>query len=144
MSDFVRSIPVRWNDCDPAGIVFHAHYVRWMDEGFHDLALVRGVDFRAMEAMDPNFRSSPLVDIGCAFRAPAQYGDLLDHRIAPPEIGSGRAFRVLHRFYKGETLVAEGHQVRIWAMAGPGGEGLRAIVVPGPIAAKLRGDDLPP
>lgn len=140
MSDFVRAVTVHWNDCDPAGIVFHSHYVRWMDEGFHELARARGVDFALLQAADPAFRGAPLVNIGCAFRAPAMYGDTLEHRIAPPAFGAGRSFRVLHRFLKGDVLVAEGEQVRIWGMAGPGGTGLRAVPVPPDLAARLRGE----
>jgi hypothetical protein len=30
MGHFTRSFLVHWNDCDPAGIVFHAYYIRWM------------------------------------------------------------------------------------------------------------------
>ena len=140
MNDFVRHVPVHWNDCDPARIVFHSHYVRWMDEGFHELARARGVDFAALQVAEPSFRGSPLVNIACAFRAAAMYGDTLEHRIAPPEIGGGRSYRVRHSFRKGAVLVAEGEQVRIWGMAGPGGEGLKAAPVPPDIAVRLRGE----
>lgn len=139
MSDFVRHVPVHWNDCDPARIVFHSHYVRWMDEGFHEFLRDRGVDYSALQKAEPSFRGSPLVNISCAFRSPALYGDTLEHRIAPPEIGNGRSFRVRHAFYKGGTLVAEGEQVRIWGMAGPNGEGLRAVPVPREVAQRLCG-----
>jgi hypothetical protein len=37
-------------------------------------------------------------------------------------------------------VVAEGEQVRIWGMSGPGGEGLRAVPVPAGAAARLRGE----
>ena len=141
MTDFVRRVPVHWNDCDPARIVFHSHYVRWMDEGFHEMARARGVDFAELQAAEPGFRGTPLVAISCAFRAPALYGDTLEHRIAPPEFGGGRSFRVRHSFSKdGGVVVAEGEQVRIWGMSGPGGEGLSAVPVPAGTAARLRGE----
>jgi 4-hydroxybenzoyl-CoA thioesterase len=140
MSDFIRRVPVHWNDCDPARIVFHSHYVRWMDEGFHEMARARGVDFAELQAAEPSFRGSPLVNISCAFRSPALYGDTLEHRIAPPDIGGGRSYRVKHSFLKDGTLVAEGEQVRIWGMGGPGGEGLKAVPVPAALAARLRGE----
>lgn len=140
MGDFVRRVPVHWNDCDPARIVFHSHYVRWMDEGFHEMARARGVDFAALQAAEPGFRGSPLVNISCAFRAPALYGDALEHRIAPPDFGAGRSFRVRHAFLKGGVVVAEGEQVRIWGAREPGGEGLKAVPVPAEGAAWLRGE----
>lgn len=139
MPDHIRQIPIHWNDCDPARIVFHAHYVRWMDEGFHEMAQARGVDLAAMQRAEPDFRASPLVDVSCAFRAPATHGDVLEHVIAPPEFGAGKSFRVRHAFRRGTVLVAEGMQVRIWGYAGADGT-LRAVPVPPEIAARLRGE----
>ena len=46
--DYSRQVPVHWNDCDPARIVFHPHFLRWMDEGFHELCHARGLDLRAL------------------------------------------------------------------------------------------------
>ncbi len=140
MSDFTRHLQVHWYDCDPASLVFHSHYIRWMDEGFDELAHARGVDLIALRTSVPGFRGAPLVNVVCAFRAPARYGDTLEHRIKPPVFGDGRSFRLAHAFYKNGTLVAEGEQVRVWGMVGPDGEGLRAVPVPPDIAARLRGE----
>lgn len=139
MPDYVRRIPIHWNDCDPARIVFHAHYIRWMDEGFHEMAHDRGVDFAALQAAEPDFRACPLVDVACAFRSPAVYGEVLEHIIAPPDFGAGKSFRVRHAFRRGTALIAEGTQVRIWGYGTPQG-GLRAAPVPPEIAAMLRGE----
>jgi 4-hydroxybenzoyl-CoA thioesterase len=104
------------------------------------MARARGMDFAELQAAEPGFRGTPLVNITCAFRSSALYGDTLEHHIAPPAFGGGRSFRVKHSFRKGDVVVAEGEQVRIWGMAGPGGEGLRAVPVPAGIAARLRGE----
>lgn len=141
MSEFVRHVPVHWNDCDPARIVFHSHYVRWMDEGLHEMAHARGVDFAKLQAENPNFLGTPLVNINCAFRSPALYGDVLEHRIERPEFGGGRSFRVRHTFRIGDRLVAEGEQIRIWGMAEQGK--LRSIPVPPHMATLLRGEGKP-
>lgn len=132
---FERAVPVHWNDCDPARIVFHAHYVRWMDEGFTEFLRARGIDFARMQDADPQFRGSPLVDVAMSFRSPARFGDLLTHEIDPPVFGEGRSFRVTHRFRVGGRLVAEGHQVRVWCVAD--GDRLRAVAVPTPIVERL-------
>ena len=137
-SAFSRRFLVHWNDCDPARIVFHANFIRWMDEGFTDLTRARGVDFVALAEADPCFRGAPLVDVHCAFRAPAHFGDLLDHHIAPPEFGAGRAFVLRHRSLLPDgRLAAEGEQTRIWGH--DAGEGLRAVPMPDAIAARLAG-----
>lgn len=138
-ADFLRQVPVHWNDCDPARIVFHSHFVRWMDEGFHELCRARGLDFRVLVEAEERFRGSPLVNIGCAFRSPALYGDVLEHRIHPAEFGAGKAFTVRHSFLQGARLVAEGEQVRIWGYADAEGR-LRSVPVPAEVRAKLRGE----
>ena len=138
MPDYSRSVPVHWNDCDPARIVFHAHYVRWMDEGFQEMCRARGLDFRQMVEADASFRGSPLVNIACGFRLPAMYGDLLEHRIHPPEFGAGKSFLVKHSFLKAGAVLATGEQVRIWGYADATGT-LRAVPVPPEAQSLLRG-----
>lgn len=133
---FVRSFLVHWNDCDPAGIVFHANFIRWMDEGFTDFSRARGVDFAALARADASFRGAPLVDVRCGFRAPARFADTLTQEIAAPAFGAGKSFRLAHRFLLADgTLVAEGEQVRIWGH--DAGGVLRAVPMPADIAARL-------
>ena len=136
---FRRTIPVHWNDCDPARIVFHAHYVRWMDEGFHAMCQARGLDFARLAEADAGFRASPLVNIACGFRSPAMYGDLLEHLVHPAEFGTGKSFLVKHSFLKAGTLVAEGEQVRIWGRTDASGT-LRAVPVPEDVRRIMRGE----
>ncbi len=135
MPVYARTFTVHWNECDPARIVFHANFVRWMDEGFSDWAACLGIDFPALQSADPGFVGCPLVSVRCAFTSPARYGDVLEHRVGPAIVG-GRSFRVPHVFLKGGTEVAEGEQVRIWGQIDPG-EILRALPVPPDIRAKL-------
>ena len=109
-----------------------------MDEGFTEMALARGIDFVRLAAGGPGFRGVPLVDVRCAFRAPARYGEVLAHEVAPPNSGSGRGFRVAHRFLLPDgSLAAEGEQVRIWGREVDGV--LRAVAMPQAIAAAFAG-----
>ncbi len=123
---------MHWGDCDPARIVFHPNFIRWMDEGFTEMALAQGIDFAALQRADPDFRGAPLVDVRCAFRAPARYGQVLVQEVAPPRF-EGRGFRIGHRFLLPDgSLAAEGEQVRIWGREVDGA--LRAVVMPEAIA----------
>ena len=45
------------------------------------MARARGMDFAELQAAEPGFRGTPLVNITCAFRSPALYGDTLEHHI---------------------------------------------------------------
>ena len=87
MSGYTRTIRVHWGDCDPARIVFHPNFIRWMDEGFTEMALARGIDFAELQRADPQFRGAPLVDVRCSFRAPARYGEVITQEVVPPVFG---------------------------------------------------------
>ncbi len=70
MPAFSRTFTVHWNECDPARIVFHANFIRWMDEGFSDWASWLGIDFPALQAADSGFVGCPLVSVRCGFSSP--------------------------------------------------------------------------
>ena len=137
MPGYSRRFTVHWNECDPSHIVFHANYVRWMDEGFWEWSAALGIDFPAMQAADPAFIGSPLVSVRCAFTSPARFGDVLEHRVGPATIGR-RSIRVPHSFLKGGQPAAEGEQVRVWGRLDPG-EVLRALPIPADVATLLGG-----
>ena len=102
------------------------------------MARARGLDYAALQAAEPGFRGMPLVNIACAFRSPARFGDLLEHRLAPPAFSGGRSFGVGHTFLNDGKLVAEGEQVRFWSMSAPGSDVLTAAPVPPTVMALLR------
>ena len=133
---FSRSFRVQWNECDPARIVFHANFIRWMDEGFSDWLYTLGIDLAAMGLADPSFVGSPVVNVHCSFSSPARHGDILEHQVGPALIG-GRSFRVPHAFFNQGKPVAQGEQARIWGCIDPG-EVLRALPIPDDVAEKLR------
>ena len=135
MPGFSRNFTVHWNECDPARIVFHANFVRWMDEGFSDWAGWLGIDFPALQAADRGFVGCPLVSVRCVFSSPAHFGDTLEHRVGPASLG-GRSFRVPHSFLKDGVQVAEGEQVRIWGQIDHN-ETLRALPIPADIRARF-------
>jgi YbgC/YbaW family acyl-CoA thioester hydrolase len=136
-SRYSRPLTVYWNECDPAGIVFHGNFIRWMDEGFADWAFALGIDLPALQSADPGFVGSPLVSVRCDFRSPARFGDTLQHQIGPATF-SRRSFRVPHAFLHNGKAVAEGEQIRIWGRIEPG-EGLCALPIPPAIAETLGG-----
>ena len=135
MSGYSRRITVHWNECDPARIVFHANFIRWMDEGFSDWAASLGIDFPALQAADPGFVGCPLVSVQCAVTSPARDGGVLEHHVSAAAVG-GRSFRVAHRFFKDGLPVAEGEQVRIWGQI-ESGNSLRALPIPPYVKALL-------
>ncbi|MCG8596081.1 MAG: acyl-CoA thioesterase [Kiloniellales bacterium] len=112
MAPFATSRGVDWGDCDPAGIVFYPAYFRWMDSAFHELTAALGFDQRRLEEAF-GLQGTPLVDAGCAFKAPASYGDRLDIEVAVTRIGTS-GISLCYRFRQDRRLVAEGREARVF------------------------------
>lgn len=112
MAPFATSRGVDWGDCDPAGIVFYPAYFRWMDSAFHELTAALGFDQRRLQEAF-GLQGTPLVDAGCAFKAPASYGDRLDIEVAVTRIGTS-GISLCYRFRQDRLLVAEGREARVF------------------------------
>ena len=112
MAPFATSRGVDWGDCDPAGIVFYPAYFRWMDSACHELTAALGFDQRRLQEAF-GLQGTPLVDAGCAFKAPASYGDRLDIEVAVTRIGTS-GISLCYRFRQDRRLVAEGREARVF------------------------------
>ena len=85
-----------------------------MDEGTHQLLHCAGFPF-ADAVRDGVFRGCPLVKSGAEFLSPAYYNDVLELASVVERFGT-KSVQVRHRFYRAETELAHGHEVRVWAM----------------------------
>ena len=87
MTAFMRTIPVRFEDCDPAGIIFYPRFFalvnRLVEDWFGDEL---GQSFRALH-MEQR-KGVPTVQFACDFKAPVRLGDALDMRLAVAHLGS--------------------------------------------------------
>jgi 4-hydroxybenzoyl-CoA thioesterase len=120
---------VAWGETDAAAIVFYPNYFRWFDQSTHDLLRERG--YPVAEMMAEGF-AVPLVEAQARFLAALAYGDELALTSTVSDVRT-RTFRVDHRLYRGDVLVCEGYEVRIWTGFNPDG-----TLKPGPIPARLR------
>ncbi len=116
---YVHAVHVRWSDCDPAGIIYHPHYFRWMDDAAHLLLDKAGFGFERL-LKDLGVPGVPLVSANADFRSPAMLDDLLEIECHVSEFGT-KSFTVSHFIRRGETLIAEGWQKRVWCKADPDG-----------------------
>lgn len=130
---FIRETVVEFGDCDEAGIVFYPRYFYWFDCAFHGLLRRCDLSQRVLRA---RFGAvTPLVDAGARFRAPARYDDVLAVTAAV-ELWEERRFRLRYEVRCGDRLVAEGHEVRAWAVLKPDG-GIEGGAVPAEFRALL-------
>ncbi len=84
-----RPIPVEFNHCDPAGIVFYPRYFEMINsvvENFFREAM--GYPFAGMMADN---RGVPVVRIEVEFRAPSRLGEVLDWTLEVLRVGGSSA-----------------------------------------------------
>jgi 4-hydroxybenzoyl-CoA thioesterase len=91
-SAFSTVIPVRFADCDPAGIVFYPRYFEMINGVVEDwCAQALGTSFRDMHLRDG--LGLPAVRLESDFIAPSELGELLQAELTVQKVG-GASLRV--------------------------------------------------
>jgi 4-hydroxybenzoyl-CoA thioesterase len=123
-------IQVEFGDCDPARIVYFPNFFRWSDAASRHYFLARGIPSWDETERSHGIIGTPCVDAHARFVATASYGDLLlvDSRITQ---WRNKSFVFLHRIRRGEQLVAEVEEIRVFARRAPqGGTAIQAVAIP--------------
>ena len=125
----LHTVDIQFGDCDPAGIVFFPNFLRWMDAA--SLAFFRqcGVPpWRELEA-SRGIVGTPLLEIATRFVKSATYGEQLriETRI---EEWRPKVFVQAHRVHRGDDLICEGRETRVFVVRDAAGGRLKAIPVP--------------
>lgn len=110
-------VHVLWPDCDPAGIVFYGNYYRWMDDATHYLFLKIGIPFDVMK-QKYGTPGVPLVSSHADYRRPAAFRDTLAIQSFFSQCGRS-SFTVAHTFRRGEDVILEGWEKRVWCRVDP-------------------------
>ncbi|MFO0957539.1 MAG: thioesterase family protein [Isosphaeraceae bacterium] len=98
-------IRVRYCETDRMGLLHHANYFVYFEMGRTELLRARGVSYRDVE--DSGFLLV-IIDIGCKFKKPARYDDLLTLRTTVERVTHVKIVHRYELFRDGEKL-AEGH-----------------------------------
>jgi 4-hydroxybenzoyl-CoA thioesterase len=110
---FRRALTIEWGHCDPAGIVFNAHFFQFFDWStwlmFESVLGVKPAEL--FEAFD--IAGIPLVDVRAQFRKPALFGDLITIESRVREFRRS-SFDVEHRIWLAGECVVEGQETRVW------------------------------
>ncbi|WP_169974174.1 acyl-CoA thioesterase [Tautonia rosea] len=98
-------IRVRYAETDRMGLLHHANYLVYFEMGRTELLRSRGVSYRDVE--DSGFLLV-LVDLGCKYKRPARYDDLLILRTSVERVTH---VKIIHRYElrRDSELLAEGH-----------------------------------
>jgi 4-hydroxybenzoyl-CoA thioesterase len=83
---FVFSQKVRFQHCDPAGIIFYPRYFEMLNVTIEEWFATRlGLDFATIHG--PMRAGVPTAALRAEFRAPSRLGETLDFALAPRRLG---------------------------------------------------------
>jgi 4-hydroxybenzoyl-CoA thioesterase len=107
-----RRIPVEFNHCDPAGIVFYPRYLE-MTNSLVENFFREMMDYPFARMMSEGV-GTPTVKLEMDFRAPSRLGDLLDWTLEVRRLG--RTSAKIRISAEGEgTLRLQGHVTLVFA-----------------------------
>jgi 4-hydroxybenzoyl-CoA thioesterase len=131
----IHRLRVAFGDCDPAQIVFYANYFKWFDTAALEFFRACGVpSWRELEA-SRGIIGAPLVNASARFVSPASYGDDLDVETSVAD-WRRTSFVMKHTIRRGDTLIVEGEETRVFAMHDTEVAGrIKAIAIPADLRA---------
>jgi acyl-CoA thioester hydrolase len=65
-------IPVRFNETDPMGIVWHGHYIQYFEDGREAFGKEHGISYTSVFEQGYTI---PIVSISCEYKRSIKYGD---------------------------------------------------------------------
>ncbi|SRR5579884_200015 len=134
----VTEVRVRWNECDPAGIVYFPNYFTYFELGSMDYLRSRRAEWQALRQRF-GFASFPRVEASARYRVSARFDDLLAVHTRVREVARKVVTFEFHLYRQADdVLLAEGQVKAAFTSA----EG-RAMVIPPAVAAWFRGEPLP-
>jgi acyl-CoA thioester hydrolase len=99
------SFRVRYAETDRMGLLHHANYIIYFEMGRTELLRQRGISYRDIE---DSGHLLVVVEVGCKFKRPAYYDDLLTLRTTVERVTH---VKIVHRYevFRDGVLLAEGH-----------------------------------
>jgi len=123
---------VEFGDCDPARIVWFPNFFRWIDAASRHFFIQCGVPSWDETEKTRGIIGTPLVDTHARFVKTASYGDTLQIHVHVAEWRE-KSFVQRYRVTRGEDLIMECDEVRIFAARREDGKGIRALPIPADI-----------
>jgi 4-hydroxybenzoyl-CoA thioesterase len=121
---------IAFSDCDPAQIVFFSNYFKWFDTALREFFTACGIPSWRETAIQRGIIGTPLVDAQARFINSATYGE--DIQIESwVESWNTKSFEIRYVARRGDTVLCEGREVRVFAMSDPQDPlRIRAIPIP--------------
>lgn len=126
----IHRMRIAFSDCDPAQIVFFANYFKWFDTAFREFFTACGIPGWRETTAQRGIIGTPLVDAQAKFINSATYGEDIEIE-SWVETWNTKSFVVRHVARRGDTVLCEGREVRVFAMPDPQDPlRIRAIPIP--------------
>ena len=81
---FTHRHRVRYRECDPMGVVYHAHVLDWFEAARTEALRAAGLPYRQLEEAGVVM---PVVEVAVRYHASVRYDDLVEVEAAFPEVG---------------------------------------------------------
>lgn len=126
----IYKVTVEFGDCDPAQIAFYPNFFRWYDAATRHFFAGCGVPpWRELEKSE-GIIGTPVVEANSRYLVPVSYGDEVSVSTRIDE-WRPKSFVIRHDLRRGNELLAEGREVRVFAKRHPVDPSrIQAILVP--------------
>ncbi len=108
----MTEVEVRFNEVDMMQIVWHGHYIQYMEEGREDFGKKYGISY--MDILSFGYMA-PVVSLKCDFKKSLEYGD---HALVETSLKYSDAAKLVYQFniYRAsdKVLVATGESVQVF------------------------------
>lgn len=126
---------IAFSECDPARIVFFANYFTWFDTASREFFGNCGIPSWHVTERERGIIGTPVLDAQAKFMNTATYGEDIEIETTV-EQWNNKTFVMRHIARRGTTVLAEGREVRIFAIRDPDDERrIKSIPIPEDIKA---------
>lgn len=119
-----KEVTVRFSEVDALGIVWHGHYIKYMEDGRESFGNTHGISY--LDVKDQGY-TIPLVKVLCEYKRSLKYGE---KAIIETEYVPTQAAKIIFRYriYRKENLelAAEGETIQVFL----GADGLLCLANP--------------
>jgi len=128
---YVHRFQVEFGDCDPAQIAYYPNFFRWFDASSRHFFESCGLPSWRETEKTLGIIGTPVVNTTCRFLAPTTYGDEVEVHTSIEEWRE-KSFVFKHQLRRGDLLLAECSEVRVFAIRAPEGPTRLKAVPPPP------------
>ena len=126
---------ITFSECDPAKIAFFANFFIWFDTASREFFVNCGIPSWHDTERDRGIIGTPVLDAQAKFLNSATYGEDIEIETTV-EQWKTRSFVMRHVARRGDTVLAEGREVRIFAVRDPqDARRIKSIPIPEDIKA---------